>query len=91
VAPDELTLTAAQGKTTSGYFVLATDGGPVKYAIKVPAAVVGRVTVSPATGSLPAGAYLTVAVTVTSKVPLNTYVIVEPGNLTVRMVLTIKA
>ena len=91
VAPDELTLTAAAGKTTSGYFVLATEGGPVKYAIKVPAAVASRVKVSPSTGTVPAGAYLTVAVTVTSKVALNTYVIVEPGNLTVRVVLTIKA
>jgi hypothetical protein len=91
VAPDELTLTAAAGKTTSGYFVLATEGGPVKYAIKVPAAVAARVKVSPSTGSLPANYYLTVAVTVTSKVALNTYVTVEPGNLTVRVVLTIKA
>jgi DNA-directed RNA polymerase specialized sigma24 family protein len=91
VAPDKLTLTAAQGKTVSGYFVLATESGPVKYAIKVPAAVAARVKVSPSTGSLPANYYLTVAVTVTSKVALNTYVTVEPGNLTVRVVLTIRA
>ena len=91
MAPDKLTLTAAQGKSVSGYFVLATESGPVKYAIKIPAAVVGRVKVSPSTGSLPANYYLTVAVTVTSKVALNTYVTVEPGNLTVRVVLTIKA
>ena len=69
----------------------STEGGAVKYTIRVPAAVAGRVKVSPSTGTVPAGAYLTVAVTVTSKVALNTYVIVEPGNLTVRVVLTIKA
>ena len=90
-APDKLTLTAAPGKTASGHFVLATTGGTVKYAIKVPAAVAGRVKVSPSTGSVPAGYYVTVVVTATSKVALNTYVTVEPGNLTVRVVLTIKA
>ena len=91
VAPDKLTLTAAPGKTASGYFVLATTGGTVKYTIKVPAAVAGRVKVSPSTGSVPAGYYVTVVVTATSKVALNTYVTVEPGNLAVRVVLTIKA
>jgi hypothetical protein len=90
-APDKLTLTAAPGKTASGHFVLATTGGTVKYTIKVPAAVAGRVKVSPSMGSVPAGYYVTVVVTATSKVALNTYVTVEPGNLTVRVVLTIKA
>ena len=90
-APDKLTLTAAPGKTASGHFLLATEGGTVKYAIKVPGAVAGRVKVSPSTGSVTAGYYVTVVVTATSKVALNTYVTVEPGNLTVGVVLTIKA
>ena len=90
-APDKLALTAAPGKTASGHFLLATEGGAVKYTIRVPAAVAGRVKVSPSTGSVTAGYYVTVVVTATSKVALNTYVTVEPGNLTVRVVLTIKA
>jgi Sigma-70 region 2 len=90
-APDKLALTAAPGKTASGHFLLATEGGAVKYTIRVPAAVAGRVKVSPSTGSVTAGYYVTVVVTATSKVALNTYVTVEPGNLTVQVVLTIKA
>ena len=51
----------------------------------------GKVTVSPSNGSLPASGYVTVTVTVTSTVALNTYVTVEPGNLTITVMLKIKA
>ena len=72
--------------------MLTATGGPVsEYTIKVPAAMAGQVTVSPSRGSLPANGYAAVSVTVTSNVALNTYVTVEPGNLTVRVVLKIKA
>jgi hypothetical protein len=91
-APDKLLLTSAKGKAVSGFFLLATTGGPVsEYTIKVPAAMAGKVTVSPSKGSLPAGGYVTVTVTVTSNVTLNTYVTVEPGSLIVRVMLQIKA
>ena len=85
-------LTAAQGKPVSGLFLLTATGGPVSdYSIGVPAAMARKVTVSPARGSLPANGYVAVTVTVTSKVALNTYLTVEPGNLTIRVTLTIKA
>jgi DNA-directed RNA polymerase specialized sigma24 family protein len=91
-APHNLLLTAAQGKAASGFFVLTATGGPVsEYTIKVPAAVATKVRVSPTKGSLPAGGYAVVTVTVTSKVALNTYVTVEPGNLTITVTLKIKA
>ena len=91
-APDNLRLTSAKGKAAGGFFVLTTTGGPIsEYTVKVPAAVAGKVTVSPSKGSLPANGYAVVTVTVTSKVALNTYVTVEPGNLTVRVMLEIKA
>ncbi len=91
-APGRLVLTAAKGKRVSGFFVLTTRGGPVsEYAIGVPAAMAGKVMVSPARGSLPANGFVAVTVTVTSNVALNTYLTVEPGNLTVRVVLEIKA
>ena len=51
----------------------------------------GKIKVAPSGGSLPAIQHVTVTVTVTSKVALNTYVTVEPGNITVRVVLKIKA
>ena len=91
-APGRLVLTAARGKPASGFFVLTTTGGPVsEYAIGVPAAMAGKVMVSPTRGSLPANGYVAVTVTVTSNVALNTYLTVEPGNLTIRVTLEIKA
>ena len=85
-------LTSTKGKAASGLFMLTTTGGPVShYTIKVPVAMAGKVAVSPAMGSLPAGGYVAVTVTVTSTVALNTHVTVAPGNLTITVVLTIKA
>jgi hypothetical protein len=90
--PGRLVLTAAKGKPVSGLFLLTATGGPVSdYSIGVPAAMAGKVRVSPARGSLPANAYVAVTVTVTSNVALNTYLTVEPGNLTIRVTLTIRA
>ena len=91
-APSSLLLTAAKGKAVSGFFVLTATGGPIsEYIVKVPAAVAAKVTVSPSKGYLPAGGYVAVTVTVTSNVALNTYVTVEPGNLTIGVTLKIKA
>jgi hypothetical protein len=80
-------LTATKGKAVSGVFLLTAVGGPVsKYTITAAAA---NVRVAPAQGSLPANGYVSVTVTVTSNVALNTYVTVQPGNLTVRVMLKI--
>ena len=90
--PGRLVLTAAKGKTVSGFFVLTVTGGPVsEYAIEVPAVKAGKVIVSPSRGSLPANGYVAVTVTVTSNVALNTDLTVEPGNLTIQVTLKIKA
>jgi hypothetical protein len=92
VVPDELALTSTGGKAVSGDFLLSAVGGPVDhYAIKVPAAMSGKVTVSPATGSLGDGGWVTVTVTVTSKIALKTALTVNPGGLTVTIVLSVKA
>ena len=91
-APGKLVLTAAKGKTVSGLFVLTATGGPVsEYSIRVPAAMAGKVTVSPSRGSLPADGYVAVTVTVTSNVALSTHVTVKPGNLAIQVTLKIKA
>jgi hypothetical protein len=90
--PDELVLTSTGGKAASGTFLLSAVGGPVDhYAIKVPAAVSSKMTVSPTTGSLGEGGWVTVTVTVTSKVALKTSITITPGNLTVTVVLDVKA
>jgi hypothetical protein len=91
VAPDTLAITSTGGKAASGKFVLSAVGGPVgHYAIKVTAGLGGKMTVAPATGSLADGGSVTVTVTVTSKTALNTYVTVDPGGITVRVLLGIK-
>ena len=85
-------LTAVKGKTVSGLFVLTATGGPVsEYSIGVPAAMAGKVTVSPSRGSLPAGGHVAVTVTVTSNVALSTHVTVKPGNLAIQVTLKIEA
>ena len=92
LAPDKLLLTSAKGKAASGFFVLTATGGPVGYyTIKVPAGMAANVTVAPSAGSLPAGGYVVVTVTVISKAALSTDLTVEPGNLTVSVVYNIKA
>jgi DNA-directed RNA polymerase specialized sigma24 family protein len=91
VVPNELVLTATAGKAVSGDFILSAVGGPVgHYAITVPAAMIGKIAVSPAKGSLPDGGWVTVTVTVTSKIALKSYVTVSPGGLKVTVVLDIK-
>ena len=89
--PASLALTAAAGKAVSGTFLLTAVGGPVsEYTITVPATA-GKITAAPARGSLPASGYVTITVTVTSKVALSTAITVQPGNLTVRVTFKIKA
>ncbi len=46
---------------------------------------------SPARGSLGDGGWVTVTVTVTSKVALDTRLTIEPGNLAVTVLLSVKA
>ncbi len=92
VAPDALTLTSTAGTAVSGTFILSAVGGPVRnYAISVPAGMAAKVKVSPAAGSLPGDGWVTVTVTVTSKVAVDTQLTVDPGNIAVTVALSIKA
>jgi len=84
-------LTSTAGKAVSGDFILSAVGGPVgHYAITVPAAVRGKIAVSPVQGSLPDGGWVTVTVTVTSKTAVKSTITVSPGGLKVTVVLDIK-
>jgi hypothetical protein len=89
VAPNSLQLVSTTGKAASGFLLTAKNGPVSDYTITVPAAMAGKVTVSPSRGSLPAGGFVEVTVTVTSKVALTTHITVEPGNLTVTVVFKI--
>lgn len=89
VTPKTLVLTALKGKPASGTFVLTAVGGPVNFLIH---SASGKVSVSPPSGSLgPAGASITVTVTVRSKVAVSVHLIVDPGNLIVNVTFRIKA
>jgi hypothetical protein len=53
--------------------------------------VASKVTVSPASGYLAAGGFVTVTVTVTSKVALSTVLVLNPGKIGVTVTFTVKA
>jgi len=89
VTPNKLALSAAAGKAVSGTFIVSAVGGPVNFTITSASA---KVTVSPPSGSLgSAGAWATVTVTARSTVALRTHLTVDPGNLIVTVLLSIKA
>jgi hypothetical protein len=69
--------------------VLTAVNGPVRN-FTISAALPSKVRVAPSSGSLPAGRWVTVTVTVISWVALYTHITVEPGNIRVTVVLSIK-
>jgi RNA polymerase sigma factor (sigma-70 family) len=84
-----LVLASVQG-TAIGKFTLTAKGGPVSaYSITAGSALAGRISVSPASGSLAAGASVTITVTSKSLVALEGKLTVNPGGLTITVVLSI--
>jgi hypothetical protein len=84
--PGSLSLTSKAGTPVSGSFELTAVNGPVpQYTVQVTANA-GKVSVSPAGGSLPVNGIVTVTVTVTSKVALTTHVVVGPNGISVTVV-----
>jgi hypothetical protein len=84
-----LVLASVKG-TAVGKFTLTAKGGPVSaYSITAGSALAGRISVSPASGSLAAGASVTITVTSKSLVALDGKLTVNPGGLTITVVLTI--
>jgi len=89
VSTGRLDLVSVKG-TAIGKFTITAKGGPVSaYSITAGSALVGRISVSPSSGSLAAGASATVTVTSTSVVALAGNLTVNPGGRTVTVVLTI--
>ena len=84
VSPTSVTLgVSAGGGASSGSFTLTASGGAVSYAISIPSAYAGELTVSPSSGSLAAGASVTVSVTWDSSAVLQTGLTVDPVGQTV--------
>jgi RNA polymerase sigma factor (sigma-70 family) len=76
--------------TASGALTITAKGGPVSdYSITVGSALAGKLTVSPSSGSLAAGASATVTVTSTSLIALHGQLTVNPGGQTVTVVLSV--
>src|SRR5579859_468745 len=89
VTPRRIVLSAPAGKPASATFLVTAVGGPVSFVVTSPNA---HVTVSPPSGSLNvAGSWVTVTVTVRSKVALTVHLMVDPGALVVTVVFSIKA
>ncbi len=70
-----------------GTLTLTADGGPVSWSISEPGSLLGELAVSPESGSLAAGASVTVSITVSGLVSLGTQLTVEPGGHVVTVVL----
>jgi RNA polymerase sigma factor (sigma-70 family) len=76
--------------TKTGTFTITASGGPVSdYSITVGSALAGKITVSPATGSLASGASATITVTSASLVTLDGSLTIDPGGQTVSVVLAV--
>jgi RNA polymerase sigma factor (sigma-70 family) len=97
-SPNPGTLSSSTGRldlvsvkgTAIGKFTLTAKGGPVSaYSITAGSALAGHISVSPSSGSLAAGASVTVTVTSTSLVALAGKLTVNPGGLTITVVLSI--
>jgi RNA polymerase sigma factor (sigma-70 family) len=84
-----LDLVSVKG-TALGKFTLTARGGPVSaYSITAGSALAGHISVSPSSGSLAAGSSVTITVTSTSLVALAGQLTVNPGGLTITVLITI--
>jgi RNA polymerase sigma factor (sigma-70 family) len=83
VSPTTVLLSPVLG----GSLTLTARGGPVGWTITEPAGLIGRLTVSPASGTLNAGDSATVHITVNGLVTLDTQLTVNPGGQLVTVLL----
>jgi RNA polymerase sigma factor (sigma-70 family) len=92
------TLSASTGRldlvsvngTATGTFTLTAHGGPVSgYSVTVGSTLAGHLSVSPSSGSLAAGASVTITVASTSLVALGGQLTVNPGGQTITVLLSV--
>ena len=82
VTPTRILLTPGLG----GSLTLTASGGPVTWSIAESSSLLGHVTVSPSAGTLASGQSVTVSLIVTSPVSVHSQLIVNPGGITVTVV-----
>jgi hypothetical protein len=79
VSPTTVVLTPLLGSTIT----LTAENGPVNWTITEPSSLLGKLVVSPASGSLAAGQSTEVTITVSGIASLDTQLTANPGNVTV--------
>ncbi|MDX6419784.1 MAG: hypothetical protein QOG28_4404, partial [Trebonia sp.] len=70
-----------------GTLTLTASGGPVSWSIAEPASLLGELIVAPGSGTLSAGGSVTVAITVSGLLSLDTKLTVQPGGQAVTVLL----
>jgi RNA polymerase sigma factor (sigma-70 family) len=75
VSPTTVVLSPLLG----GTLTLTASGGPVSWSISAPGSLLGKLTVTPASGTLDAGGSTTVTITVAGLVSLDTQLTVQSG------------
>jgi RNA polymerase sigma factor (sigma-70 family) len=83
------TKTVLLSPVLGGSFTLTAAGGPVGWTITEPASLLGKLTVSPASGILNAGDTATVTLTVNGLVTLDARLTVNPGGQQVTVLLRV--
>jgi RNA polymerase sigma factor (sigma-70 family) len=83
VSPTTVLLSPLLGATLT----LTASGGPVSWSISEPTSLLGELTVSPLAGTLNAGASVTVTITVTELISLDSQLQVQPGGQPVTVLL----
>jgi RNA polymerase sigma factor (sigma-70 family) len=79
--------TVLLGPLLGGTLTLTASGGPVSWSISEPASLLGKLTVTPLSGTLSTGGSATVTITVTGLLSLDTQLTVQPGGQLVTVLL----
>jgi len=66
---------------------LAAQGGPVSWSISEPSSLLGKLSVTPSSGTLQAGQQTTITISVSGLVSLNTVLTVNPGGHSITVLL----
>jgi RNA polymerase sigma factor (sigma-70 family) len=83
VSPATIVLTPLLGSSLR----LTASGGPVRWSISEPASLIGRLNISPMSGTLAAGASTAVSISVSGLASLDTAIAVNPGGTQVTVLL----
>jgi len=71
----------------AGSLTLSASGGPVSWSISEPSSLVGKLAISPSSGTLASGASTTVSVSVSGILAVDAQLTVSPGDETVTVIL----